>query len=264
MIPQNPRILLSNDDGIDAPGIKMLERVARTMSDDVWVVAPANEQSAASRALSIREPLRVTRRGDKSFAVWGTPTDSVMMGVLSLVEGKRPDLILSGVNKGQNLAEHITLSGTIAAAIQGMELGIPSVALSQTYPFTENSIIHWETAEYYSPIILKRLFERKWQKNVVMNINFPDCPPDEVSGIQTTRMGQRDQGQLEVHERADPGGRPYYWLGFNGALSTPPEGTDLCAVYAKHISVTPLHLDLTHNATLASLEGALEGIVGEP
>ncbi len=264
MIPQNPRIMLSNDDGIDAPGLKMLERVARTLSDDVWIVAPANEQSAASRALSIREPLRVTRRGEKHFAVWGTPTDSVMMGVLSLVGGKRPDLILSGVNKGQNLAEHITLSGTIAAAIQGMELQIPSVALSQTYPFTENSVIHWETAEYFAPLVLQRLFARKWPKNVVMNINFPDCPPDEVSGIQMTRMGQRDQGQLEVHERADPGGRPYYWLGFNGRLSTPPEGTDLQAIYSKRISVTPLHLDLTHEATLADLADALEGITSSP
>lgn len=262
MIPQNPRILISNDDGIDASGIKVLERIARTLSDDVWVVAPANEQSAASRALSIREPLRVTQRGEKSFAVWGTPTDSVMMGVLSLVKGKRPDLILSGVNKGQNLAEHITLSGTIAAAIQGMEMQIPAVALSQTYPFSENAVLHWETAEYYAPKILQRLFAHKWPKNVVMNINFPDCPPDAVSDVQMTRMGHRDQNQLEVHERADPGGRAYYWLGFNGRLSTPPEGTDLKAIYDNRISVTPLHLDLTHEKTLSDLDAALNGICG--
>ncbi len=260
MIPQNPRILLSNDDGIDAPGLKVLESIAYTLSDDVWICAPANEQSAASRALSIREPLRVSRRGPKSFAIYGTPTDSVMMGVLNLIEGKRPDLILSGVNKGQNLAEHITLSGTIAAAIQGMEMEIPSVALSQTYPFTEKSTIYWQTAEKFAPKVLARLFKRKWPKDVLMNINFPDCPPEEVTGIEMTRMGRRDQDQLEVHERADPGGRPYYWLGFNGRLSTPPEGTDLRAIYSKRISVTPLHLDLTHETTLAGLSDALDGI----
>jgi 5'/3'-nucleotidase len=260
MIPQNPRILLSNDDGIDAPGLKVLERIAYTLSDDVWIAAPANEQSAASRALSIRDPLRVSRRGEKSYAVWGTPTDSVMMGVLNLMGDKRPDLILSGVNKGQNLAEHITLSGTIAAAIQGMELEIPSVALSQTYPFTENATIYWKTAEAFAPKVLQRLFERKWPKDVLMNINFPDCPPEDVTGIEMTRMGRRDQDQLEVHARNDPGGRPYYWLGFNGKLSTPPEGTDLRAIYSNRISVTPLHLDLTHEATLAGLSDALDGI----
>lgn len=260
MIPQNPRILLCNDDGIDAPGLKVLERIAYTLTDDVWICAPASEQSAASRALSIREPLRVSQRGPKSFAIYGTPTDSVMMGVLNLIKGKRPDLILSGVNKGQNLAEHITLSGTIAAAIQGMEMEIPSVALSQTYPFTEKATIYWQTGEAFAPKVLERLFKRKWPKDVLMNINFPDCPPEDVTGIEMTRMGRRDQDQLEVHERADPGGRPYYWLGFNGRLSTPPEGTDLRAIYSKRISVTPLHLDLTHEATLAGLSDALDGI----
>ncbi len=257
MIPNNPRILLSNDDGFDAPGLKVLARIARTLSDDVWICAPAQEQSAASRALSIREPLRVSKRGPKSFAIGGTPTDSVMMGILNLIEGKRPDLVLSGVNKGQNLAEHITLSGTIAAAIQGMELGVPSVALSQTYPFTENSIIHWETAEQFAPQILQSLFAAKWPADVLMNINFPDCPPDEVRGVEATRMGRRDQDQLEVHERTDPGGRSYYWLGFNGRLSSPPEGTDLQAIYAKRISVTPLHLDLTQHDVVRDLAGRL-------
>ena len=261
MIPQNPRILLSNDDGIDAPGMAVLERIAATLSDDVWIAAPAQEQSAASRALSIREPLRVTRRGARRFAVHGTPTDSVMMGVLALVEGKRPDLVLSGVNQGQNLAEHITLSGTIAAAIQGMEMGIASVALSQSYPFTENAAIHWDTAAHFAPLILQRLFARKWPQDVLININFPDCAPDEVRAVQLTRMGRRDQDLLQVHERKDPGGRPYYWLGFNGRLSTPPEGTDLHAIYGQCVSVTPLHLDLTHQATLRSLAGAMDGII---
>lgn len=260
MIPQNPRIMLCNDDGIDAPGLKVLERIAYTLSDDVWICAPASEQSAASRALSIREPLRVSQRGEKSFAIYGTPTDSVMMGVLNLVEGKRPDLILSGVNKGQNLAEHITLSGTIAAAIQGMEMQIPSVALSQSYPYTEKATIYWQTAEKFAPKVLQRLFKRKWPQDVLMNINFPDCPPEGVSGIEITRMGRRDQDQLEVHERTDPGGRPYYWFGFNGRLCTPPQGTDLQAVYSNRISVTPLHLDLTHEATLAGLADAVNDI----
>jgi 5'-nucleotidase len=258
MIPKNPRILLSNDDGIDAPGLALLERVARKFSDDVWVVAPAYEQSAASRALSIRDPLRVDRRDERHIAVFGTPTDSVMMGVLELVEGKRPDLILSGVNKGQNLAEHITLSGTIAAAIQGMEMGIPSVALSQTYPFTEDGVIHWETTEGFAVPVLEKLFAAKWPDDVLININFPDCPPEEVEKVEITRMGRRDADLIEIHKRKDPGGREYHWLGFNGRLSMPPEGTDLHSIYEKRISVTPLHMDLTHYKTLAALTAAFD------
>ncbi len=253
MIPKNPRILLSNDDGIDAPGLALLERVARHLSDDVWVVAPAFEQSAASRALSIRDPLRVERRDERHIAVFGTPTDSVMMGVLELVEGKKPDLILSGVNKGQNLAEHITLSGTVAAAIQGMEMGIPSVALSQTYPFTEDGIIHWETAEFHAVAVLEKLLSAGWPEDVLVNVNFPDCPPEDVDRIELTRMGRRDADLIDIHTRQDPGGREYHWLGFNGRLSTPPDGVDLRAIYEKRISITPLHMDLTHYKTLAAL-----------
>jgi len=258
MIPKNPRILLSNDDGIDAPGLALLERVARKFSDDVWVVAPATEQSAASRALSIRDPLRVDRRDERHIAVFGTPTDSVMMGVLELVEGKRPDLILSGVNKGQNLAEHITLSGTIAAAIQGMEMDIPSVALSQSYPFTIDGVIHWETAEHFAVPVMEKLFAAKWPRDVLINVNFPDCPPDEVERVEVTRMGRRDADLIEIHKRKDPGGREYHWLGFNGRLSTPPVGTDLNSIYSKRISVTPLHMDLTHYKTVAALNSIFE------
>lgn len=258
MIPENPRILVSNDDGIEAPGIAVLERIARELSDDVWVVAPAYEQSAASRALSIRDPLRVRKYGDKRFAVYGTPTDAVMMGVLSLVKGKRPDLVLSGVNKGQNLAEHITLSGTIAAAIQGMEMGIPAVALSQAYPFTEDGIIHWDTAEHHAVPTLRKLFEAGWPEQVLINVNFPDCAPDEVQRTEITRMGLREADLLSVDRRKDPGGRDYYWFGFNDRGSHPPDGTDLRAIRDKRISVTPLHMDLTHYQTMAALNAAFD------
>jgi 5'-nucleotidase len=259
MLPKNPRILLCNDDGIDAPGLLLLERVAKHFSDDIWVVAPAFEQSAASRALSIRDPLRIDRRDERHIAVYGTPTDSVMMGVLELVTGKRPDLILSGVNKGQNLAEHVTLSGTIAAAIQGMEMGIPSIALSQTYPFTEDSVIHWETAEYHAVPVLKKLFSAKWPEDVLINVNFPDCKPEDVVETQITRIGRRDADLIEIHKRKDPGGREYHWLGFNGRMSSPPEGTDLHSIYQNRISISPLHMDLTHYKTLAALNAAFGG-----
>lgn len=258
MIPENPRILVSNDDGIEAPGIAVLERVARELSDDVWVVAPAYEQSAASRALSIRDPLRARKLGDQRYCVYGTPTDSVMMGVLSLVQGKRPDLVLSGINKGQNLAEHITLSGTIAAAIQGMEMSIPSIALSQAYPFTEDGVIHWETAESQAVPTLRKLFDAGWPEQVLINMNFPDCPPEEVEKVEITRMGLREADLLSVHRRQDPGGRDYYWLGFNDRGSQPLDGTDLRAVRDNRISITPLHMDLTHYKTLATLNAAFD------
>lgn len=254
------RILLTNDDGIHADGLKCLERIARTLSDDVWIVAPEYEQSGASRALTLSDPIRVRKLDDRRFAVSGTPTDCVMMGVRELVEGAAPDLVLSGVNHGQNLAEDVTMSGTVAGAIEGMALGIPSMALSQAVTrFHDDVVLNWETSEAYAPGLIKRLLELGWPKDVILNLNFPAVEPGQVKEVEVTRQGFRDSHIRSAEKRIDMRGRAYYWMGFNGQLSDPAQGTDLRAVYEGRISVTPLHIDLTHMETVHALKGVLGG-----
>jgi len=240
------RILCSNDDGIHAEGLATLEKIARELSDDVWVVAPETDQSGAARSLTLSNPLRVRKVAERKYAIAGTPTDCVQMGVGTILhdDGKRPDLILSGVNNGQNLAEDITFSGTVAVAFQGMALGVPSVALSLARFRREHC--HWETPEKHAPDILRKLLEKGWDKDVVLNINFPDRTPDEITGIELTAQGSRDKVNLYAEERTDLRGRRYYWFGFDGTLSDPADGTDLRAIYEGRISITPVHLDLTH------------------
>lgn len=254
------RILLTNDDGINAPGLKSLEKIARALSDDVWICAPEYEQSGASRALTLSDPIRVRKLDERRFAVEGTPTDCVMMAVQQLIDGPQPDLVLSGVNRGQNLAEDVTLSGTVAGAIEGMAHGIPSIALSQTMNFFHDEVIaHWETAEAFGPGIVQRLLEVGWPADVIMNVNFPAVTPDRVTEVEVTRQGFRDGLLRNMEKRTDLRGRDYYWMGFSAKASEPAPGTDLKAVYSGRISVTPLHIDLTHNETVHKLKGVLGG-----
>lgn len=254
------RILCTNDDGIHATGLAILEKIARRFSDDVWVIAPETEQSGASRALTLTAPIRVRKAGPKRFAVSGTPTDCVLLGVEHLMEDKAPDLVLSGVNRGQNIAEDVTFSGTIAGAMQGMQLGIPAIALSQARGFRgEDAQIPWETAEIYGPGVVGQLLKHGWPKSVLININFPDAPPEAVKEVETTFQGRRDQHIIYADKRTDPRGGVYFWLGFRGQLSNPPDGSDLRAIYEGRISVTPLHVDLTHMETVNTLKGVLGG-----
>lgn len=253
------RVLLTNDDGINADGFVALQRIAHALTDDVWIAAPESEQSAASRKLTLTEPLRVRKVGPKTFAVAGTPTDCVMLGIQELLDGP-PDLVLSGVNRGQNLGEDTTFSGTVAGALQGMALGVPSIALSQALTlFHDEVVARYETAERHAPGIIARLVEVGWPKGVVMNINFPDLPPDRVAEVEVTRQGFRDQHIMHAEKRTDLRGRDYYWMGFQARTQNPPPGTDLHAVYGGKISVTPLHIDLTHLETVHALKGVLGG-----
>lgn len=251
------RILCSNDDGVYASGLKVLEKIARELSDDVWIVAPQEEQSGAARSLTLHSPLRVRRYEEKRFAVSGTPTDAVMMGITQLMEDKKPDLVLSGVNNGQNIADDVTFSGTVAAALQGMTLGVPSIALSLSRFSRESA--RWATPERYGAKIVRQLLDAGWPEDVVMNVNFPDRNPEDVEGVEVTTQGRRDALQLYTDERKDLRGGSYYWFGFKGHLSNPPDGTDLRAVYDGRISITPLHLALTHDETHAKLSKAIEG-----
>lgn len=254
------RILLTNDDGIEAEGLERLERIARTLSDDIWVCAPQVEQSGKGRGITLTEPLRVNRIGEKRFAVTGTPTDCVVLAVNDLMVDAKPDLVLSGVNRGHNVGEDCSYSGTVAGALQGMAFGIRSIALSQSLErFHDDVVAHWETAEAYAPPIISRLLAQPWQAGVVMNLNFPNRPPEAVTEIEVTRQGFRDLGEMHAVRRTDLRGRDYYWMSFRGTKQEHAAGTDLRAMDEGRISVTPLHIDLTHMPSVHDLKGVLGG-----
>lgn len=257
------RILITNDDGIHAPGLKSLETIARALSNDLWIVAPETDQSGAAHSLTLNDPLRVRRISERHFAVRGTPTDCVIMGLRHLIPGPQPDLVLSGINRGSNMADDVTYSGTVAGAIEGTLLGIPSVALSQTYSFGTGKPVPWHTAETLGPDVIRSLLDAGMPKNLLYNVNFPDLEPEEVSGIVVTRQGKRDQDLLHIDERKDGRGNPYFWIGFERRRSKPAEGTDLWAIYEGLVSVTPLSLDLTDHDSCARLAPVIERKLGQ-
>ena len=243
-----PRILVSNDDGITAPGIAVLERIAHAMSDDVWVVAPESEQSGAAHSLTINEPLRLRKVTERRYAVHGTPTDCVMLAIHHLLRGeKRPDLILSGVNSGANLGEDVTYSGTVAAAIEGALLGIRSIAFSQVSEL--NGPLQWETAARHGPDVIRKVTALEWPPGVLMNVNFPPIAPEKVTGIEATLQGQRDTGDLLIDQRTDVRGIPYFWIGFRQQVGTPAADTDFAAIARGAVSVTPLRINLSDAET---------------
>jgi len=238
------RILVSNDDGINAPGLKVAEHIAHSLSDDVWVVAPETEQSGASHSLTLTNPMRIMEHSHRRYGVAGTPTDCVMLAVNHIIDGAKPDLVISGVNRGGNLGEDVTYSGTVAVAMEGTLLGIRSIALSQAYSSTRQKV-KWKTAETHGPDLVRRLVDTGWASDSLININFPDVNHGSVKGVELTTQGRRDVTNLEVVEREDGRGKPYYWYGFRARGGSPKPGGDLHAVANALISVTPLRLDLT-------------------
>jgi len=248
------RILITNDDGIHAPGLGVLEKIARALSDDVWVVAAEREQSGVSHSLSLNDPLRLREIGSRRFAVKGTPTDCVIMGARYIVKDGGPDLVLSGVNRGQNAAEDVTYSGTIAGAMEGTILGIPSIALSQAYGAETRQNPHWETAIHYGPDLIRRMLAEGIPRDVLVNVNFPDCSPDAVKGVAVTTQGKRDQELLRIEARHDGRGNPYYWLAFaRRTRFNERNGTDLSAIADNSIAITPLRLNLTDEPFMTRL-----------
>ncbi len=247
---RSARILISNDDGIGAGGIKILEKIARELCDDVWVVAPAQEQSAVAHALTIRRPLRIRQHDERRFSVDGTPTDSVLLGVRHILKDKRPDLILSGINRGGNLGDDVTYSGTVAAAMEGTLLDIPSIALSQQ--MIGGTMKGWAVAEQWAAGIIRRLVSVGWSKGRLMNVNFPDVLPEEIAGVEVAVQGRRKIGE-EITERIDPRNEPYIWIGSDRREDFGVNGSDLDAVCRKKISITPLCVDLTDHALVETM-----------
>lgn len=250
----NARILVTNDDGINAPGLEVLERVARGFSKDVWVVAPETEQSGAGHSLTLSRPLRHREISSHRHAVNGSPTDCVLFAIKQIMADRKPDLVLSGINRGSNIGEDVTYSGTVAAAMEATLLGVPAIALSQAKgPGDE---MHWATAENAAPDIIRKLATRAWPTDAFLNLNFPACLPGDVTGIRMTAQGRRESDYALVG-LTDPRGTPYYWIGSATVGPMLREGeTDHHAIEEGAISVTPLHVDLTHGNFLDELREA--------
>jgi 5'-nucleotidase len=251
------RILLTNDDGIHAPGLAVLETIASELTDDVFVVAPESDQSGVAHSLSLSDPLRLREISPRHYAVKGTPTDCVIMGVQMIMADKRPDLVLSGVNRGQNVAEDVTYSGTIAGAMEGAMLGLPAIALSQAYAGVQGrASIEWDSCQTHAVPLIRKILAAGISPGGLINVNFPACPADEVKGIAFSRQGRRNAELMRVEQRRDGRGFPYFWLMFQRAEIHADDGTDVAALAEQKISVTPLRLDLTDDESRLRLEKA--------
>lgn len=251
------RILITNDDGIHSPGLDALERIARTLTQDVWVVAPETDQSGVAHSLTLSDPLRLRHVEGQRFALRGTPTDCVIMGVRQILP-EAPDLVLSGINRGQNIAEDVTYSGTVAGAMEGSILGIRSIAVSQAYSWGPGAEPDYGTAEAHAPALIKKLLDVAMPKHTLLNINFPPCSAAEVAGVSVTAQGFHEQSGLFTERRMDGRGNPYYWLAFKNRTHGSAPDSDLQAIAENRISVTPLHLDMTAHALREELGSALE------
>jgi 5'-nucleotidase len=253
------RILLTNDDGINAPGLTVLEEIARQFSDDIWVCAPSEEQSGAGHSLTLTRPVRLHKHGERRFAVSGTPTDSVMMA-LRTVMPEAPDIILSGVNRGANLADDITYSGTVSAAIEGALAGIRSVAFSQVYAREGmGDDVPFAAAREWGPRVLEKLFDAPMADRTLINVNFPAIHAEDVKGIRVVRQGFHDYARGTIVEGRDPRGYRYFWFGLDQIEHTLDHGTDLEAIEEGFVAVTPLQLDLTHYSTIGILADRFAG-----
>lgn len=249
------RVLLTNDDGIYAHGLKVLEAIARQLSDDIWICAPHDEQSGSGHSMSLSRPVRLREHGERRFSVAGSPTDSVIMALREVLPAA-PDLILSGVNRGANLADDITYSGTVSAAFEGALAGVRSIALSQVYRREGmGDAVSYSAAEAWGEKVLRPLLDMPFPERTLINVNFPPVPGEAVKGIRVVRQGFHDYARGTVVAGTDPRGYKYYWFGLNGIEHTLGHETDLEAIDDGYVAVTPLQLDLTHHASLGALSG---------
>jgi 5'-nucleotidase len=237
------RILLSNDDGCQAPGLRCLADILRPHAE-LTVVAPDRNRSGASNSLTLLNPVRVMRHADGTHCVDGTPTDCVHLALTGLME-EEPDMVVSGINAGPNLGDDVLYSGTVAAAMEGRHLGLPAIAVS----CAAASPRHYETAARVTLQLIQRLAVDRLPPDAILNVNVPDVPFDELRGIVVTRLGNRHKAQRAL-EAQDPRGRPIWWIGNAGAEQDCGPGTDFHAVASGAVSITPLDTDLTHYKAL--------------
>jgi 5'-nucleotidase len=249
-------LLISNDDGIDATGIRVLAEAMRSLGD-VTVVAPDKNRSGASNSLTLDAPIRIKELEPGIFKVSGTPTDCVHIALTGLLDDD-PDIVVSGINAGANLGDDVIYSGTVAAAMEGRFLGYPAVAMSLVFGETPQKH-HYETAGEAAVRLVKQLKKDPLPADTILNVNVPDCPWSEIRGFEVTRLGHRHRAE-EVIKTTDPRGRDMYWIGAAGAEQDAGPGTDFDAVRRKFISVTPIHVDLTRYQALDQVAGWVTSI----
>jgi 5'-nucleotidase len=242
------RILISNDDGIEAPGIAALERIARTLSDDVWVCAPYREQSGVGHGVTIHYPLHIHRRGEHRYAIDGTPGDCVMLAIRHIMRDAPPDLVLAGVNQGQNVAEDMTYSGTIGAAMEATLNGVRAMAMSQQFGPARST--RWDTVDRHGADVVRKVLAVPWGPPVLVNVNFPAVAPDEVRGIAVVPHGARVV-EHALEERIDLRNRAYVWIGTS--LGGEGPAPDIEALLDRRIAITPITLQMTHEPTATAL-----------
>ncbi len=249
------RVLLTNDDGIDAPGLAVLEQVAAQLAGEVWIVAPAHDQSGTSHSISLHSPLRVARLGERRFSLVGTPGDCTVMAVRHLMRDNPPDLVLSGINRGANLGIETVFSGTVGAAMTAMLLGLPAIALSQA--FSDRNAVPWDTGRAHTPMVIERLWPVIAGKPACLNVNFPAVPAGRAGALTLTHQGVGLVQGIEVTSRTDLRGGEYHWLNFRrGPRDNPPDAESVL-VGAGHITVTPLRFERTDEAGFAALAQVL-------
>ena len=249
------RVLLTNDDGFDAPGLRILTEVAEELAEEVWIVAPNYDQSGTSHSLSLHSPLRVSQKDERRFSVSGTPGDCVVMAVRHLMVSGRPDLILSGINRGANLGIETVFSGTVGAAMTGMLLGIPSMALSQA--FSDRNAVRWDTARTLAPKVIRQFAKGGWSQGSILNINFPDVPADKAGPIELTIQGTGLMEDVDVVSGIDPRSLEYHWLHLRRSAREDTPGSETFAIGHGRVSVTPLQFERTNQDVLASLQAGL-------
>lgn len=242
------RVLLVNDDGISAPGLLLLERLIAPLAREVWAVAPEREQSGTGHAFSLHQPVRLRSAGERRFAVDGLPTDAALMALGVAMAETPPDIVISGVNRGANIGDDVTYSGTVGAAMEAALAGYPAIALSLNR--TPPNEAHWATVEAHLAGTLKWLLDQTWPRGAILNVNFPDTPPDGVKGRRVTRLARRKPGG-EIVAGMDPAGRPYHWISSKRVLGEIAPDSDMQAEREGYISMTPLRFDLTDEALLA-------------
>jgi len=253
------RILITNDDGIDAPGLAVLEAIAAELAHEVWVVAPEHDQSGISHAISLHHALRTTNQGPRRFGVDGTPGDCAVLGICHLLP-ERPDLILSGVNRGGNLGMETVFSGTVGGAMTGMLLGVPAIALSQCW--SDRANVPWNTARQLGAPAIRQLLEIGWSQDTCLNVNFPDCPPEAAGPLTLARQGIGLVQGMTVETRTDPRGMEYHWLNFRRGRRPQGPESDSDATHAGRVAVTPVRFDRTDDAAYAMLAKQLPRLAG--
>ena len=252
------RVLVSNDDGVDAPGIRALAAGLREAGHEVLVVAPDRDRSGASNSLTLDAPIRVVQLDAQTWKVFGTPTDCVHVAITGMLE-LEPDIVVSGINNTANLGDDVIYSGTVAAAMEGRFLGLPAVAMSLATAYHKG--LHFETAARAAVEIIARLRSDPLPADTILNVNVPDLPWHEIRGFETSRLGHRHRAEPCVSQK-DPRGRQWWWIGAAGPEADAGPGTDFNAVRSGHIAITPIHVDLTRYQALEQVASWVDGLAG--